>query len=315
MNDDESYKSADNRGKVIVQDNALVEASYRLSLYEKRILNICMIKAKANDEELTGGEYTVTAYEIAQLCDIDMSSAYRVISESSDRLYSRSIRLTCGPGGVPFKDRDYENARWVSKVGFAEGRGCIILRFSPDILPYINQAAREFTLTSISEISKLQSFYSHRLYELFAQYRSAGQRRMSIEELRYYLDLGNRYAKAKDLREKVIERAISEIEEKTQMKVAFEMEKTGRKFTHINFLIQDPSIKIKKGGRKPRPVENVVVDRAYIDKHALPGESYEEAERRLKRKIIEQKEKGKHAFREPTDRERIKALADLISPT
>jgi len=90
----------------------------------------------------------------------------------------------------------------------------------------------------LSEVSKMQGAYSVRVYELLVQYKTTGERYISIEDFRFMLDLGTRYKQFNDLLKRVIEPSVDEINEQSDLKVTATPQKTGRKFTHIKFTIK-----------------------------------------------------------------------------
>ena len=65
-------------------------------------------------------------------------------------------------------------------------------------------------------------------YELICQYRTIGKREVSIQDLRFILNIGDKYPLFYDFKKRVIEPAIKEINEKTPMQISYEQKKRGK---------------------------------------------------------------------------------------
>ena len=126
-------------------------------------------------------------------------------------MYERSISLDI--------DDKLIKMRWVQRIEFTENQSIVALRFSKDILPFISNVKANFTQYMLSEVSKMQGAYSVRVYELLVQYKTTGERYISIEDFRFMLDLGTRYKQFNDLLKRVIEPSVDEINEQSDLKV------------------------------------------------------------------------------------------------
>ena len=217
------------KNELVVKSNQVIEASYRLSVVEQRVVLSAIAKipkmCEVSDDEI----YTVSVQDL-QALGVHEKTAYRDLKEAVNRLYERSISLDI--------DDKLIKMRWVQRIEFTENQSIVALRFSKDILPFISNVKANFTQYMLSEVSKMQGAYSVRVYELLVQYKTTGERSISIEDFRFMLDLGTRYKQFNDLLKRVIEPSINEINEQSDLKVTATPQKTGRKFTHIKFTIK-----------------------------------------------------------------------------
>ena len=224
------------QNELVVKSNQVIEASYRLSVVEQRVVLSAIAKipkmCEVSDDEI----YTVSIQDL-QALGVHEKTAYRDLKEAVNRLYERSISLVI--------DEKLIKMRWVQRIEFTENQSIVALRFSKDILPFISNVKANFTQYMLSEVAKMQGAYSVRIYELLTQYKSVGERSIAIDDLRIMLDLGSRYKTTGNLIAWVIDPSIEEINEQTDLKVTAEPQKTGRKFTHIKFTI--------KQKQKPQP--------------------------------------------------------------
>ena len=81
-------------------------------------------------------------------------------------------------------------------------------------MPYISQLKKQFTKLKLKEMFGFSSFYSFRIYLMMMQFRETGFCKISIDDLRYTLDLNEKYHLFADLKRRVIDTAIDEINEK-----------------------------------------------------------------------------------------------------
>ena len=224
------------KNKLVVKSNQVIEASYRLSVIEQRVVLSAIAKIPKRVEVSDNEIYTVSVQDLKGL-GIHEKTAYRDLKDAVNRLYERSISLD---------DGKLTKIRWVQRVDFADSKGEIAIRFSKDILPFISNVKANFTQYLLSEVSRMQSAYSIRLYEMLHQYKSRGERSITIDDLRTMLDIGQRYKTTGNLMAWVVEPAVKEINELTELNITVSAKKTGRKYSHLEFIIkQKPKPKVK----------------------------------------------------------------------
>lgn len=107
------------------------------------------------------------------------------------------------------------------------------LVFDERVVPRLSNLKASFTQVDLSDVAGFTSTYTFRIYQLLMQYKSTGFVKISLDDLRFMLVLKTKYPFVADLKKRVIDTAINEINEKTPYKVKYEMIKKGRKFTHL----------------------------------------------------------------------------------
>ena len=210
---------------LVSQDNLLLEASYKLTLEEKRLV-IASI-ARIDPRKPVPNKITLTADSYAETFGLDMKNAYEQLKNASDRLYERDIKFKEG--------KDSARMRWVSKVVYHKSKGSVSLHFSSHITPYLSFFQEQFTQYRLAEIKSLKSVYSIRLYELLSQYKSKGVRWMLVDDFREMFELKDSYPKFADLKRWVIMASVKELNQKSNFDVSVEWEKKGRSVHKIWF--------------------------------------------------------------------------------
>lgn len=266
----------------VYKANALVEASYRLSLYEQRIILACISQVR-RDEPLTDQQlYTVSAQQIAEMAEISVKRAYQHMKAASERLFDRRVTLHEAPNGSG--KSKVRLTRWVQEIVYQESLGTVSIRFSQPMVPYLSQLTEQFTRYALADVAKMTSAHAVRLYELLAQWRGTGERTVDIEWFREALQLEDRYTTLKDLKRRVLLPAIEQVNMHSPIWVEWSQKKSGRKITHFTFKFGD---KVEKKSLTNRKNTREKLGSIYgipisvIEKKAYQGESYEDAALRM----------------------------------
>lgn len=266
----------------VVKSNAMIEASYRLTVQEQRILLAAISQIQQGEAVTDQQLYKISVHDIAEVSGISPRSLYKELEDAAIRLKRREIRIPNKPNSKNKRHKVLITC-WLQSVQYTPNSGAVELRFSHDILPYISQLTEQFTIYKLKDIAKLSSSYSIRLYELLIQWKSKKSRIVELEWLRDRFLLNEKYQNIKDFKKWVLEPAIQQINASTNMWVKWDQKKTGRKVTHFVFdfgLKED--LKTNKKSQKTQKID--IYNEKFLSKNARPGESREQAIRRLKEK-------------------------------
>ena len=259
---------------LVVKSNQLIEARYRLSLVEQQIIGYAIVCARENQKGLFADQpITIRAADFAAQFNCEAGSVYGQLKDAMTKLYERSVVLfSIDERGIDVVTK----TRWISQASYLNGAGEISFIFAPAMIDYVTRLDKsEFTQYKLSQISGMTSWYAVRIYELLVQYLTIGSRTIRLAELKEMLCIEAEYPSIKDFKKWVVDVAITQINERSDLAVAYEQRKTGRNVTHFDFQIK------LKAEDKPKAKKKPVADRSYVEKHARPGESYDQAYRRL----------------------------------
>ena len=154
--------------------------------------------------------------------------------------------------------------------------------FAPDVVPLVTELERNFTHYAIEQISGLSSAYAVRMYEILISWRGTQETGLiELYELRNRLGIAeDEYTRMSDFKRRVLDLAISQINEHTDITAKYQQHKKGRRITGFSF-----DFKFKKTKTPPQAKHHY--NRADLEQNstlALPGESYEQALKRLNSK-------------------------------
>lgn len=222
--------------QMVVKDNSLIGASYSLGVAEQRIIFLAIVAAREQDTLINAsGVLRISALSYANQFNVEKHTAYKVLREGAVGLYGAEFKYTYPDKktGKPFQAL----SRFVQKVAYADELGCIELIFSSDIIPLITRLSERYTEYDIKQISGLQSEYALRLYELLIQWRRVGKvPTMDLQDLREKLGVKeNQYLEMCDFKKRVLNVALKQINEQTDITADYDQVKSGRKVTGMAF--------------------------------------------------------------------------------
>ena len=212
--------------ELIVKHNEIVEGRYNLTLTEAKIVAKLTSLIKKDDDDFQS--YKFTAKELLKDLKIDENN-YKDLKIAVDRLMTRIISI---------KTENSElKTTFLSSAEYFKN-STIELSFDKKLKPYLLQLKTNFTKYHLENILNLKSFYAIRIYELCKQYENIKERIIEISELKTILGIEKtKYKLYGHFKNKVLEIAEREINEKTDILIQIEEIKTGRKITAIKFLI------------------------------------------------------------------------------
>ena len=265
-----------NKDDLVVKSNRLIEASYRLTLAEQRIILLAITEARRTELGLSVDSILeIRATDYAEMFDVPNNQAYEQIKEAAQTLFLRYVVLYDINPKTGKEDKI--TVRWVSAVRYANGGGTICIQFAQQMVPYISRLETEFTRYKLDKVANMSSAYAIRLYELLIQWGSIGQREIELLWLKKTLMLDKDYPRLFDFKKWVIDVALSQINEFSDMTVSYTQRKTGRVVTHLIFTFKP----------KEKPKQNKPEEEAVKPKTATPPEVLDEGRAKMKALVIE----------------------------
>jgi plasmid replication initiation protein len=224
------------KNHLVVKSNKLIEASYRLDLSEQRIILMAITEARDTGKGITSDDFIeIRAVDFSILYGLSERTAYDQLRDAGKSLFRRYVVLKS------INDRtgkvEETEARWVSAVTYAAGSGLIRLQFSGVIVPYITRLETEFTSYKLKSVSQMTSNYAVRLYELMVQWQGLKEREIEISELKkmLFVHAEKAYDRIDNFKKKIIDIAVTQINEHSDITVSYTQRKSGRTVTHLTF--------------------------------------------------------------------------------
>ena len=246
----------ENTNLTVYKANQVVEAGYKLSLNEQRVVLACIGQVHSKEALLTTDEFELTAKDFAQMFSVSEDRAYHALIEVTESLFNRYVVVD-----NPYPERPRVKRlkmRWISSIEYLTDEGKISLCFSKKMLPYLSELKGRFTRYELKNIGKMTSIYGIRLYELLAQWQTTGTRTIEIDWLRKQFEIQDLYPDMCDFKKRVIDPAVKDINANSNFNVSWTQTKTGRNVTHLIFEFSEKKpLAPEKPKRKAKPKAKV----------------------------------------------------------
>ncbi|MCT1226727.1 RepB family plasmid replication initiator protein [Lactococcus lactis] len=236
----------------VVEHNALIQSVAKM---QKTALKMFELAVSCIDTDKIPENNTV------YLSKKELFSFFEVSSSSKHSQFKEAIEFMQKQAYFKIKSNkalgiEYESIVPIPYVKWNDYNDEVLIRFSPEIMPYLINLKAEFTQYKISELQKLNSKYSIILYRWlsmqynqYEHYSVKGGRRaeqveayrnpsISVKELRAITDTAKEYKDFRNFEKRVLKNAIEEINEHTSFNVTYEKKKAGRSIDSIVFHIE-----------------------------------------------------------------------------
>lgn len=274
------------KSSLVVMDNDLIRASYRLTVNEIRLV-LCALAQIPKDEPIDPKQaYYISKEDFVKL-GVNPKTVAREIREGCNDLLSRTVTIDTPLGdlgvhwvhsAMHFKSevierlkKEYPNVRsdneFINKLRLhnlidsipiiVKSDDNIVARiiFHEDIIPYISELKEQFTKLNLHDLFAFSSFYSFRFYLMMMQFKETGYIKIPINDLRKALGLEKKYKATRDLKLWVIDTAVDEINEKSPYKLSYDFIQKGRTYTHLEL-----RFKLKQTIKKTKEIQNRDID-------------------------------------------------------
>ena len=219
---------------LIVKDNALMNASYNLDLVEQRLILLAIVEARESGKGINANDpLTVHAESYINQFGVHRTTAYQALKDACKDLFARQFSYQ------EKRERGRANitSRWVSQIAYIDETATVEIIFAPAVVPLITRLEKQFTQYDIEQISGLSSAYAVRMYELLICWRSTGKTPViELGEFRKRIGvLDTEYTRTDNLKMRVIELALKQINDHTDITATYEQHKKGRTITGFSF--------------------------------------------------------------------------------
>lgn len=228
---------------IVKKSNSLTVAYYNLSLVEYRVLHMAftsLADIAPNPQLIKSARFAIRASDYIELYGVDRATAYEALKEASERLFNRYFTYD---QLVNEEYMLYERlkARWVTKIGYIEKEATVTLYLSEEILSMVGNLENQYTMYFLNQVAELTSMYAVRIYEMIVQWRKAKTvPTIGIAELRDRLGINpDEYQRMHDFKKRVLDTAVEQINEHTDIKLGYVQEKTGRNITGFTFKFKE----------------------------------------------------------------------------
>lgn len=229
------YEMTYNSEHYTVAANDIIRGKQAMTLQTARLIRLLITQIVKEDKDLK--TYRCRISDFAKFMNIPSSNLYRDIRDICDCAMKSVVYIGTGNPKQPWK-----MFHWVSTAEY-DGNGTLTIRLSDQIKPYVLELEKWFTQYQLKNILEFNSYYAIRLYEIIkcANGEKGGYEdslEFELTELREYFDCEKKYSRISQFKERVIDVAVREINEKSDIWLNPIYKKSGRTITSIEFEIK-----------------------------------------------------------------------------
>lgn len=224
--------------QIVVKANELIQQGrFSLNIQQNKVLLYLISQIKPND---SGQEtYCFSVDDFCRACGIDHSNGKNIINakKALNALDSMSI-------WVQLPNNTEIRLRWLDRIMLNKNTNTFEITFHRDMLPYLYDLQTRYTSYTLANVLTMESKYGIRLYELLKSYQHVKDHTVtfSLDELKKRID-GQMYTRYPDFKRRVLDIAIEDINEYSDIHVEYEpFSSLGKKIgmDSVTFTITEP---------------------------------------------------------------------------
>ena len=242
INQGEQMEISIKRDYAVVKHNFLVQKSrYDLTLAEQRALAyiVSLIKptiaTSATYNVPYQLEYEFDIWEYAKICGLE-SDGGMLYQTTKNLLKGLMIKIMY----IELSNGDEDMITWFTRVRTNKRSGKAIVEINKYLVPYLFDLQNDYTIFDLLNILAMKSQYSIRIYELMRShtyqktvvYDTARLKKMLM------IDDSKAYVRFNNVKQRILEPAMAEINKYTDLAVSYEPITKGRKVVKIQFIIK-----------------------------------------------------------------------------
>jgi plasmid replication initiation protein len=207
--------------------NALVPAMSKLGLMELRLMAFCIAHIRRDDTSLKPVE--AAAKDISDLYEID-----------NDRIYGLIKDVMIGINSKPAEYAEENKKKisvWFTTIEYLEGEGKFLFHLNNHLAPYLLDLHGNFTSYRIKDVYQFKAASTWHIYEVLRQYKKQGKVEFYLEKFKALIGVSGSYPRFNNLKYKIIDPSIEEINDLSDIKVDWEKVTKGRRVESLRFFI------------------------------------------------------------------------------
>jgi len=226
-----------NRVLEVRHHNAITTARYEYSELQMDLFFYLLSKLRKDD---TSGIYEIVVKDLSAVTG--KKYAYNYLRKATEAMGSRMFEV--------LTDKSYKQLWMFQHIEYITGEGRIEVKLSESIRPYLFDLKNNFTSFELLSALRLTSKHAKRIYALCSQWKDLGAtKRFEISELKRMLNLiddkGNEeYTEITMFKRKVLDVAVKQINEHTDLSISYTLEKEGRAFKSVIFTVNQQAVDV-----------------------------------------------------------------------
>ena len=231
----------------VKKSEAIIKARYKLSPLAIKFISVVISNLKRSDD--INEEYVVKVKDFKELTEQKTKRIYELIDEALNDLLRNPLTIPLGDD-----KNSILKANWVSGAIYNDGE--VRFMIYPKLRPFLLEVKEKYLKYRLENILSLRSSYVIRLYEILKdwlelniRYGNKAEKIISVNEFREILEIPKSYQYSSHIKKLILEKAKEQFEKYTDILFVYEEIKTGRKVTHLKFIICPNPKNMQSGNR------------------------------------------------------------------
>ena len=226
----------------VCQANSLIGGKQALKLNSAKLIRVAITQIVKEDAELK--TYIITIAELAKLLNVPKCNIYRDIDDITNDILNNPVYVREETYGSSGKKVRWIKMPWVTRCEYHSDIG-VVLKLNDELKPLLLNLQDHYTQYVLDEILVMKSVYAIRLYELLQSKitfrvlpKSGTDIKISLNVLKECCGCeGKSYDTFSNLRNRVIDIGVKEINEKTLYTLSYDYMKKGKMVMGLIFHI------------------------------------------------------------------------------
>ena len=224
-----------NKELEIRQHNALTNARYEYTELQLDLFFFIISKLRKGDKDTV---YQLDITELSSLTGKRYNGAY--LHKATADMGARMLEVEDA--------NEYQQIWMFQRIRYLKGQGIIEFDLTRHILPFLFDLKNNFTSYELAAALRLTSKYAKRVYQLCSQWKDIGEtKKYDLQDFKRMLGLldekGNdKTERVSDLKSKVLDIAVKQINEHTELHISYTLEKRVRTFKNITFTVKSQAL-------------------------------------------------------------------------
>ena len=222
--------------EIVRKANELVEARYKFDIWETRLF-LKFLTLLDREEEQFQEYYKFYLTDFVKDFKLENARAtYKSIEQAGAEMVKKVVTLDAKDEGrkarvytglfTEFIITDEDDSQNYAKISVSKW-----------LRPYLVALKDRYLSYDLNNIAYLSSPYYVRIYELLKQYEKIGHRRFTVDDLKFKMELENKYKSYGHFKQDIIEPAKRNIGQYCDISFEYEEVKKGRKVVELLFRI------------------------------------------------------------------------------
>ena len=234
----------------IIKSNKLVEAKYDLSLLEQKFVLLAI--SKIDPKKIDKNEVSILVREFCNLIG-SSQERYTEVKEVIKNLRKKEIIITQYDNNNEIQEELI--AGWINSSHYK--KGVIEIELPKKLMPYLVELKERYTLYNIQNIANLSSKYGIRIYEIMKENEFKKNITLNYDWVKDLICGNDKFERYYDFKKYVLNPALSEIKEKTDIYLEFTEIRRGKKVESLQFKIHPNSKIIEKRNKQKEFNESI----------------------------------------------------------